>query len=132
MEKAIHYLYCKTSPMSQVKAPYSTTIADAVKSVKKFIDSNPLTRKSTEDFAAETGVNRNLLQKVFKSTHKKRIKEYQFERRMEAACEMLKEGHFIKKEISVKCGYKNANNFSKAFKKKYNMSPSQWQNINSQ
>lgn len=112
------------------RIPYSTTVAHAVETVKAFIDSHPFTRKSTDDFAADTGVNRNLLQQGFKHKHKKRIKEYQFEKRMEAACELLLEGRLIKKEISLKCGYENANNFSNAFKKKYKMSPSQWQQAN--
>jgi two-component system, response regulator YesN len=132
MENAIIYLTHKTYPMLQVTKPSSITISHAVESVKIFIDKNPLTRKSTEDFADETGINRNLLQKWFKSTHKKTIKEYQYEKRMGAACEMLKEGRFIKKEISQKCGYDNANNFSNAFKKRYGMSPSQWQKTNCQ
>jgi AraC-like DNA-binding protein len=118
--------------MLPVKKPYSITLAHAVESVKNFIDNNPLKRKSTEDFAAEAGINRNLLQKGFKAFHKKRIKEYQFEMKMEAACGMLKEGRLIIKEISQKCGYDNANNFTSAFRKRYNMTPSEWQKINSE
>jgi AraC-like DNA-binding protein len=116
--------------MFDVKKPYSKTVSYAVETVKNFIDSNPFTRKSTDDFAAETGINRSLLQKAFKSIYKKQIKQYQFEKRMDAACELLREGRFIKKEISQKCGYDNPNNFCNAFKKMYNMSPSQWQQAN--
>jgi AraC-like DNA-binding protein len=116
--------------MFQVKQTYSPNVARAAASVKNIIDSDPLARKSTEDLAAEIGINRNLLQKAFKAIYKKRIKEYQFEKRMEAACEMLRNGRLIKKEISSKCGYDNPNNFSNAFKKMYNMSPSQWQRLN--
>jgi AraC-like DNA-binding protein len=122
----LHKLY----PMLQVKQTYSSIVTCAAESVKNSIDTNPLARKSTEDLAAEIGINRNLLQKAFKTIYKKRIKEYQFEKRMEAACEMLKNGRFIKKEISRKCGYDNPNNFSNAFKKMYKMSPGQWQQVN--
>lgn len=110
--------------------PCSTAVAHAVEIVKAFIDSHPFIRKSTDDFAAETGVNRNLLQQGFKHFHKKTIKEYQFEKRMEAACQLLLEGRLIKKEISQKCGYDNPNNFSTAFRKRFDMSPSQWQQAN--
>lgn len=51
---------------------------------------------------------------------------------MEAACEMLIEGRFIKKEIASLCGYDRSNNFSSAFKKKFKVSPSEWQEMNQQ
>jgi AraC-like DNA-binding protein len=111
------------------KKPYTKAVETAVEKVKTFIDCNPTSRKSTDDFAEQFGVNRNDLQKGFKIIHKKRIKDYQFEKRMEAACEMLKQGTLIKKEISDKCGYENPNNFSSAFKKKYKMTPSKWQEL---
>jgi len=115
--------------MGQEKKPYTKAVEVAVEKVKTFIDNNPTTRKGTDDFVEEYGVNRNDLQKGFRIIHNKTIKEYQFEKRMDAACEMLKQGTLIKKEISDACGYENANNFSSAFKKKFKMSPSKWQDL---
>jgi AraC-like DNA-binding protein len=113
--------------MQLYKQPYPLHVARATTNIKLYIDDNPFCRKSTDELAAHAGLNRNVLQQAFKFIYFKTIKEYQFEKRMKAACELLLEGQLIKKEISRKCGYENANNFSNAFKKLYKMSPSEYQ-----
>ena len=113
--------------MPQYKHPYPLPVARATTNAKVYIDGNPFCRKSTDELAALVGLNRNLLQQSFKFTYFKTIKEYQFEKRMQAVCELLLEGKLSKKEIARKCGYENANNFSNAFKKLYKMSPSEYQ-----
>jgi two-component system response regulator YesN len=95
--------------------------------VKGYIDQNPLERKSIEDFTDMAGINRKLLQRNFKQYYGITISEYQLQKKLETAAEMLEEGRLSKKQIAFRCGYHNQNNFSKAFRKQYNISPSNWQ-----
>ncbi len=113
--------------MSPYKHPFPLPVARATTHVKAYIDLFPFCRKSTDELAAQVGINRNILQQSFKYVNQITIKEYQFKKRMQAVCELLLEGKLSKKEIARKCGYENANNFSNAFKKVYKMSPTEYQ-----
>jgi AraC-like DNA-binding protein len=103
-------------------------VIEIIASVKEFIDSHPLEWKTTDQLAADAAINRKLLQKGFKLIYKINISEYQSQRRMEAASEMLEQGRLSKKQIAKRCGYNSYPNFSIAFKRTYNTSPSDWQN----
>ena len=91
--------------------------------VKDYIDKNPLQQKSTDYFADLAGINRKVLQKVFKQFYQVTISEYQLQKRMEVAATLLEEGRLSQKQIASRCGYHNANNFSRAFKKVFKHSP---------
>jgi AraC-like DNA-binding protein len=95
--------------------------------VKDYIDQHPLERKRIEHLTDMAGINRKLLQRYFKQYYGYTISEYQLQKRLESAAEMLEEGRLSKKQIACRCGYNNQNNFSKAFRKQYNISPSNWQ-----
>jgi AraC-like DNA-binding protein len=105
----------------------SSHVLAAVVSVREYIDQHPLQWKTTDELADQATINRKLLQKIFKLYYGVRVSEYQLQKRMEAAAQMLEEGRLSKKQIAAKCGYHMPNNFSSAFKKVYNMSPSDWQ-----
>lgn len=111
--------------------PLNKFVLAAIAAVKDYIDMHRLERKTINELAIYGRINRIVLQKSFKEIYGKRIKKYQIEKRMEIACEMLKEDLLNKKEIAIKCGYSKQNNFSSDFRKVYNMSPTEWQNGNS-
>lgn len=111
----------------QNKICLSGYITETIASVKEFIDSHPLEWKTTDQLAEEAAINRKLLQKGFKQLHQINISEYQLQKRMEAASEMLDEGRLSKKQIAKRCGYNSYSNFSIAFKRTYKVSPSDWQ-----
>jgi transcriptional regulator GlxA family with amidase domain len=95
--------------------------------VKAYIDQHPLERKRIEYLTEMAGMNRKVLQRNFKQYYGITISEYQLQKRLESAAEMLEEGRLSKKQIACRCGYNNQNNFSKAFRKRYNISPRDWQ-----
>jgi len=103
-------------------------IIDAVTSVKNEIDKDPLQKKELTQLALDAGVGRNLLQKSFKGLFGTGIKEYQFQKRMESAKNMLEEGRLTRKQIAYRCGYRSPNNFSIAFKNYYGISPNEFRN----
>jgi AraC-like DNA-binding protein len=94
--------------------------------VKDHIDKNPLQQKSTDYFAELTGIDRKVLQKVFKEKYQITISAYQLQKRMEAAANLLQEDRLAHKQIACRCGYHNVNNFSRAFKKVFKHSPRQF------
>src|SRR5688572_2769457 len=85
--------------------------------VKGYIDQHPLERKRIDYLTDMAGINRKLLQRYFKQYYGYTISEYQLQKRLESAAEMLEEGRLSKKQIACRCGYNNQNNFSKAFRK---------------
>jgi two-component system, response regulator YesN len=110
---------------------YSTRLSihalSVITMVKAYIDQHPLERKSIEDLTDLAGITRKLLQRNFKQYYGLTISEYQLQKRLESAAKMLEEGRLSKKQIAFRCGYNNQNNFSKAFRKQYNISPRDWQ-----
>lgn len=91
--------------------------------VKNYIDKNPLRPQPTDYFIKLTCSNRKVLQSAFKYYNQVTISAYQLQKRMEAAATLLQEGRLTHKQIASKCGYKNVNNFSRAFKKVFKQSP---------
>jgi len=96
--------------------------------VKAYIDKHPLTRKNIDFFVAYTLIYKEELQSLFKRTYQVTIRAYQYQKRMEAAARMLREGRWTLKAIASRCGYRNVNNFSRAFKKKMKLTPTQYLN----
>ena len=103
-------------------------VIEIIASVKELIDSHPLEWKTTDQLAADAVINHKLLQKGFRLMYEINISEYQLQRRMDAASEMLEQGRFSKKQIAKRCGYNSYSNFSIAFKRTHKISPSDWQN----
>ena len=105
---------------------FSRHLMAAVVIVKDYIDLHPLEWKSIDHFTELTATNRKGLQKAFRCNYGITISEYQLQKRMGSAAVMIEEGRLSRKQIASRCGYHNANNFSRAFKKVFNQSPMYW------
>jgi AraC-like DNA-binding protein len=92
------------------------------------IRNNPLKNRTVRSIAKEAGIDLKLLEAGFKLLFGVTIKKYQLLRKMEFSQQLLDEARFTIKEIAFKCGYSSQNSFTKAFKKTYNQTPSDWQN----
>ena len=99
----------------------------AVETVKQYIDRHPLEQRSIDYFTDKVVINRKTLQRAFKFQYGITISEYQLKKRMDAAADLILKGCFTQKQIARKCGYHKDNNFSRAFKKVYKKTPTQWQ-----
>lgn len=96
--------------------------------VKKFIDENYHKNIRAEDIGKLTGINQNKIRKEFKSQYKMTVADYISELRMLKAKKMIIDKEIMVKEIAIECGYEYVQNFTRAFKKKFGVSPEKLRN----
>ena len=107
--------------------PYSHYVMHAVKSVKQHIDVDPFHYKRSADLLDHLCMpNRNSVEKAFKDLYGLGIKEYQVRQRLEVSKEFLEEG-MTKKQVASKCFYSSQSAFAAAFRKEFDMTPTEWQ-----
>ena len=68
-------------------------------------------------------VSKSTLINTFKSQYDMTIHQFLLDYRLEKSIEMLKDNNKTIQDIAIECGFNDANYFSKAFKKRYLMSP---------
>lgn len=81
---------------------------------------------SVEDIATWCNLNRTYFSKLFKDSLKITPQEFLLKYRMMKACDLLSKSSLPINEIAALVGYSNALNFSRAFRKQYNMPPRTW------
>jgi AraC-like DNA-binding protein len=91
--------------------------------VKKFIDENYHKNIRAEDVGTLTGINQNKIRKEFKAQYHMTVTDYISELRMLKAKKMIIDKEIMIKEIAIECGYEYVQNFTRAFKKKFGVSP---------
>lgn len=89
----------------------------------QFIRHNYYRDLNVQDIADSIGITRAYLSTCFKSAYQLSVQEYMTEYRLGKAKEMLADSDLKIKEIAFYTGYRDELYFSKAFKKKYGMSP---------
>lgn len=109
--------------------PYSMYVLDAIKIIKKHIDTNPFHYKTAAELLNHLSApNRNAVEKAFKDVYGAGIKEYQVRQRLEASKNFLEQG-MTKKQVAYKCLYRTQSTFAAAFKKLFHMTPTEWQTM---
>lgn len=98
-----------------------------VRQVRDYIKTSYMREIYVEQIAGNLNLDRRYLSRVFKEKTGQTIQEYLISVRMEEARKLLAEGHGVA-ETALLCGYPDACNFSKMFKRIYGMSPVQWKN----
>jgi AraC-like DNA-binding protein len=78
-----------------------------------------------EQLARMAAMSPTKLKKYFKLVYGSGLYEYYQKNRMEKAREMLQTGKYSVKEVGMHLGYTNLSNFSMAFKKAFNILPSE-------
>jgi AraC-like DNA-binding protein len=113
--------------MLQKVRPFSKYVMDAIKRIKNHLDADPLRYKKTSELLEQVnGPNRNAVERAFKVVYGAGIKEYQIRQRLEASKKFLQAG-IPKKHIATKCFYKSQSAYTAAFKKEFNLTPTEWQ-----
>lgn len=97
-----------------------------IQKAMKFIRANYANQLHVEDIASYLGISRFHLCHLFKEVMGHSPQEYVTGVCLGQARELLTTTEFAVGEIALLCGYSNAEIFSKAFKKKYLISPSQY------
>lgn len=90
--------------------------------VMGYINVNYMNGISVEKIADYLKLNRKYLVRIFKEKTGLTIQEYLISKRLEEAKKLLKKGYSVS-ESAYMAGYNDAFNFSKAFKKKFGISP---------
>lgn len=96
--------------------------------IKKFVDENFHKSFKVEEMGKLIGINQNTIRKEFKAQYNTTISDYISELRMLKAKKMIINKEILIKEISIECGYEYVQNFTRAFKKKFGLSPEKLRN----
>ncbi|WP_165828343.1 helix-turn-helix transcriptional regulator [Chryseobacterium phosphatilyticum] len=96
--------------------------------VKRFIDENYHRNIRAEEIGRLIGINQNSIRKEFKAQYHTTIAHYILELRMLKARKLITNKDIMIKEIAIECGYEYIQNFTRAFKKKFGVSPENLRN----
>lgn len=91
--------------------------------IKKFLDENFHRNLKIEEISKILGINETKIRKEFKIHYQKTIIDYISELRMLKAKKLIINKDLMIKEIAIDCGYEYVQNFTRAFKKKFGVSP---------
>lgn len=91
--------------------------------IKKYIDENYHKPLTVEEISKIIGINQNAVRKEFKAQYHTTISNYISELRMLKAKKLIINKDILIKEIAIECGYEYVQNFTRAFKKKFGVSP---------
>lgn len=91
-----------------------------------YIENNYKNKIIISNLAKEVGLTRTYMSSMFSAQTGTSIKEYIINLRLQKAEEFLKESKMPIQSIAENTGYEDALAFSKAFKKKYKFSPSEY------
>lgn len=112
--------------MRKKKRKKTTSGRVYVERAKDYIASSYSYPITVEDVADYTGISRSYLFRAFQAYQKQSPKEYLTEYRIRQACHLLRETGLSVASIAYSVGFEDNLYFSKAFKKKMQMSPSQY------
>lgn len=81
---------------------------------------------SMAEVSRRVSVSARQLQRIFAERSGMGFRSYLTEVRMSAAAELLTASDTAIKEVAGQVGYRDASQFTKAFKRRYGVSPTQW------
>lgn len=84
------------------------------------------TKIKISDIADKIGINRSYLTSIFKREMKMSPQAFLIQVRLERAAQLLRETDMLIGNVAFAVGYSDALSFSKAFKQKYQVSPSEY------
>lgn len=96
--------------------------------IRKFIDENYHRNIKAEEIGKYIGMNQSIIRKEFKSRYHTTIALYISELRMLKAKKLITNKEIMIKEIAIECGYEYLQNFTRAFKRKFGISPERMRN----
>lgn len=94
--------------------------------IENYIKTQYMTDISVDGIASAVGLDRRYLGRLFKNEKGVSVQDYIITTRLSRAKELLKRGVKVS-DTSVMCGYKDPFNFTKIFKKRFNLSPREYQ-----
>lgn len=120
------------SSASERRTPSSGHISDYyINEAMNYVEQNFQQDISVESIAEYCGLSRGYLNKIFQKYIGKSPQAFIIQYRMSKAVQLLKHTELSIGDVSKAVGYPNQLHFSRAFKKIYEKSPSQWRKENS-
>ncbi len=95
-----------------------------------YIDTHIYTLKNLDDLSKITGYSYGYLSSLFKKTTSNNLSNYFYEKKLDASRMLIKENKLTVTEISELLNYSSVFAYSKAFTKKYGISPKAYQKAN--
>ena len=115
----------KASTVEKKKAAYQTS-GQIVKKVMEYIYLHYGEELSNRRLSEVVGVSPNYLSKLFQKHTGVTLHNYLIQYRLEKARDYLLSAECNISEVSLKCGFSSISSFSKSFKAKWGMSPSEY------
>lgn len=95
-----------------------------------FMEQNYQRNLTVEEIAGVCRLNRSYFSKLFRDNMDCPPQEFLIRLRLSKAVELMKTTNSSIGDISALCGYPNQLHFSRAFKKRYGISPREWRSRN--
>jgi len=102
---------------------------DVFEQIKDFIDAGQANSMSLTDFENQFSYDKYYLERQFKNRYNVGLITYRNQHRMDKACKMLQNNSVS--AVSEKLGFSSIYTFSRAFKNKYGLSPTEYKYKNS-
>lgn len=99
-----------------------------ISAAENYIKSNIHKKVTVQEVADFLGISRNHLSRIYKQATETTIQQYIISIKLDTAAQYLKNTDLSIGEIASNVGYSDSLEFSKVFKKYFNVSPSQWRN----
>lgn len=115
----------------QNRRPQTSLLKRELKEIRKYakkIEKNIAKDFSLEEISAETGLTQAKLQEGFKLLYNKTVTEYIRHARLELARDYIANTEMNISEVVYSIGFTSRSYFSKIFKEKFGLSPSEFKN----
>ena len=123
-ESVLLYTFAKIGQGIEIQDGDNTQKSSAVPAIKKCIDDNFSDPSfSLDTIRRELSYNKKYISSVFKKHMGTGVTEYVNTIRIQQACNMLQQGYTCISDVAYKCGFSDAQYFSKVFKKQIGITP---------
>ncbi|SFK86532.1 two-component system, response regulator YesN [Lachnospiraceae bacterium KH1T2] len=123
------FLEKMTTACNNVRNMREKHSTDIIKSAKQYIDSHFDKDLSLDEVSRTVNISPYYFSKIFKEESGMNFIEYLTNVRIEKAKELLRCSDRSMKEICVNCGYTDPNYFSRSFKKKVGVTPTEYKDM---
>ncbi len=104
------------------------TGGNGISGIEKYIRDNFSSEITLEELANKFFISKEHISRSFKKQFNTNLFDYLTTLRIEKAKELILKTQYSVEEIALRVGFSNGNYFSKAFRKKTNLSPSEYRN----
>ncbi|MBE6577027.1 MAG: AraC family transcriptional regulator [Ruminococcaceae bacterium] len=122
----IHLIRCAKSEEEAVQLPSNVKRSELAEKIANYMDENLSEKMTFIDISKQFSISATSLKKLFGDTYGHGVMEHLTYLRVERAKQLLREGKSSCTEIATLCGFCSVHHFSNTFKKRENMSPTEY------